>query len=110
MHGGGVRREEWHYTDGASSALIVPDIDDVSRGQTRARPQGVTKSGAAYKLGSPSKETSVYDKSMVKKTVERDMCKDVNGRAACVRARRVPRCAFRRRGFLTIPTRSSIER
>jgi Fe-S-cluster-containing hydrogenase component 2 len=32
------------------------------------------------------KETKVYDKSMVKKAVKRDMCKDVTGGAACVRA------------------------
>jgi CRP-like cAMP-binding protein/Fe-S-cluster-containing hydrogenase component 2/thioredoxin reductase len=34
----------------------------------------------------PGKETKVYDKSMVKKAVKCDMCKDVSGGAACVRA------------------------
>jgi CRP-like cAMP-binding protein/Fe-S-cluster-containing hydrogenase component 2/thioredoxin reductase len=34
----------------------------------------------------PGKETKVYDKSMVKKAVKCDMCKDVTGGAACVRA------------------------
>jgi Fe-S-cluster-containing hydrogenase component 2 len=34
----------------------------------------------------PGMETKVYDKSMVKKAVKCDMCKDVAGGAACVRA------------------------
>jgi Fe-S-cluster-containing hydrogenase component 2 len=34
----------------------------------------------------PGMETKVYDKSMVKKAVKCDMCKDVSGGAACVRA------------------------
>jgi Fe-S-cluster-containing hydrogenase component 2 len=34
----------------------------------------------------PGMETKVYDKSMVKKAVKCDMCKDVTGGAACVRA------------------------